>query len=104
MGWLFLGIAGLFEVLSVSLLKLSDGMTKKIYVVGTAISFGLSLTILTFALQHIPVSIGYGVWTGIGAAGSVLAGMFIFGEEHDYRKYLLVVGIVISIAGLKFFG
>lgn len=63
---------------------------------------GLSFFFLSLSLKEIPISIGYGLWTGIGgAAGSVLLGMFIFNEPKSIKKLLLVGGIIISIVGLK---
>jgi len=54
------------------------------------------------SLREISISIGYGIWTGIGAAGSVLLGIYVFKEPKDIRKLALVGGIIISIVGLKF--
>ena len=62
---------------------------------------GLSFFFLSVSLKEIPISIGYGLWTGIGAAGSVLLGIFIFNEPKSIKKLMLVGGIIISIVGLK---
>lgn len=101
MSWLFIVLAGFMEVGGVITLKLSEGL-KKIKPTLAFIFFMLaSLFLLSLSLRDIPVSIGYGIWTGIGAAGSVLLGMFIFKEPRDMKKLALVGGIIISIVGLK---
>ncbi len=56
---------------------------------------------LSHALIDIPIGIGYAVWAGIGAVGSVLVGMIFFKESKDWRKVLLIGLIIIGIVGLK---
>ncbi|OEH92032.1 DMT family transporter [Bacillus solimangrovi] len=101
MSWVFLITAGLFEIVGVMLLKLSEGFTKVKYTIGFALNLGLSFFLLSLSLEEIPISVGYGIWTGIGAAGSVLMGMILFKESKDVKKLVLVAGIIISIVGLK---
>ncbi|WP_163651765.1 multidrug efflux SMR transporter [Listeria sp. PSOL-1] len=101
MSWVFLVIAGLMEIGGVVSLKLSVGLKKLIPTFGLIVFMGLSLFCLSLSLQEIPISLAYGVWTGIGAAGSVLMGMLVFKESRDHRKLLLVLGIIVSIIGLK---
>ncbi|KGR86571.1 MULTISPECIES: multidrug efflux SMR transporter [Lysinibacillus] len=101
MGWLFIVMAGLFEVGGIISLKLTEGFTKLKPTILLIVCMGLSFFFLSLSLKEIPISIGYGLWTGIGAAGSVLLGMFIFNEPKSIKKLLLVGGIIISIVGLK---
>ncbi|MEI5908034.1 multidrug efflux SMR transporter [Bacillus spongiae] len=101
MSWFFLVIAGLMEVGGVIFLKLSDGFKKFKQTIAFILFLGLSFFFLSLSLKEIPISIGYGIWTGIGAAGSVLLGMFLFKEPKDMKKLLLVGGIIFSIVGLK---
>ncbi|MEK5231390.1 multidrug efflux SMR transporter [Lysinibacillus sp. FSL H8-0500] len=101
MSWLFLVLAGIMEVGGVIFLKLSEGFTKIKPTIMLIIFMGLSFIALSISLKEIPVSIGYGIWTGIGAAGSVLIGMMVFKEPKDAKKLVLVGGIIISIVGLK---
>jgi len=68
----------------------------------TILSAMLSLSLLSFALKEIPVGTGYAVWTGIGAAGSVLIGMMLFKEKKSFFKILFLSFIIIGVAGLKF--
>ncbi|WP_195572499.1 DMT family transporter [Paenibacillus sp. 1001270B_150601_E10] len=101
MSWVFLTLAGLFEVGGIINLKLTEGFSKWKPTLFFILFLGLSFTFLSLSLREIPISIGYGVWTGIGASGSVLLGMFLFNEPKDLRKLALVGGIIISIVGLK---
>jgi quaternary ammonium compound-resistance protein SugE len=101
MEWLYLLIAGLFEVVGVIYLKLSEGFTKRKPLVIAGIAMTGSFLFLTMSLQTIPISIAYGIWTGIGATGSVLIGMFVFRESKNPLKLLLVFGAVAAIVGLK---
>lgn len=101
MYWLFLVFAGLFEVGGIINLKLTEGFTKLKPTIFFLLSMGLSFFFLSVSLIEIPVSIGYGIWTGIGASGSVLLGMFLFKEPKNWKKLALVFGIIFSIVSLK---
>ncbi|MGV2621861.1 UNVERIFIED_CONTAM: SMR family transporter [Halobacillus marinus] len=102
MSWFILIMAGLMEVGGVIFLKLSEGFSKRkptlIFIVFMASSFLL----LSLSLKSIPISVGYGIWTGVGAAGSVLLGMFLFHEQKNPKKIALVIGVISCIVGLKF--
>lgn len=102
MAWVFLSIAGFLEIIFAVLLKLSNGFTKPVYVVGVCIAAGLSLFFLTRAMQHIPMGTAYAVWTGVGALGVVLIGIFFFNESTNWLRLLFIALLVISIGGLKF--
>lgn len=86
MEWFLLIIAGLFEVAFVINMKLSDGFKNVKYTILTVISASLSFFLLSLALKDIAVGTGYAVWTGIGAAGSVLLGMYLFQEKKVERN------------------
>ncbi|MNM26807.1 Quaternary ammonium compound-resistance protein SugE [compost metagenome] len=101
MSWFLLIIAGLLEVGGVIFLKLSEGFSKLKYTLIYTLLIGASFFLLSLSLKEIPISIGYGAWTGIGAAGSVLLGMYVFKEPKDSKKLALVSGIILSIVGLK---
>lgn len=102
MYWFFIVIAGLFEVGGIINLKLAEGFSKLKPTIFFIVCMGLSFFFLSTSLKEIPISIGYGIWTGIGAAGSVLLGMYLFNEPKSIKKLVLVGGIIISIVGLKF--
>lgn len=101
MSWIFIVLAGLMEVGGVICLKYSEGFSKIKPTIGLIVFMLLSFFLLSLSLREIPVSIGYGIWTGIGAAGSVLLGMFVFKESKNIKRLALVGGIIISIVGLK---
>ncbi|KAA1037723.1 QacE family quaternary ammonium compound efflux SMR transporter [Macrococcus equipercicus] len=101
MSWITLIGAGIMEVLMVIALKNSNGFSNKKW---SAIWFLLSLTslfLLSLAIKEIPLGTAYGVWTGIGAMGSVVVGMLFFQEKVSLQKIILITLIIISIAGLK---
>ncbi|WP_409253967.1 DMT family transporter [Bacillus sp. SCS-153A] len=101
MSWFYLITAGLFEVLLVTMMKLSDGYKKMVPTVLAFIFGGISFYLLSLALVSIPVSTGYSVWTGIGSAGAVIAGMVFFNEKRDIKRIFFISCIIISVMGLK---
>ncbi|WP_456271305.1 DMT family transporter [Bacillus sp. AK031] len=103
MAWIFLIAAGLFEVLLVTFMKLSDGYKKLIPTILAFISGGISFYLLSLALISIPISTGYSVWTGIGSAGAVIAGMLFFREKKDLKRIFFILCIIASVIGLKAF-
>lgn len=104
MEWFLLIIAGLFEVAFVINMKLSDGFKNVKYTILTVISASLSFFLLSLALKDIAVGTGYAVWTGIGAAGSVLLGMYLFLEKKSRKKLFFLSCIIMGVVGLKLFG
>lgn len=104
MAWILLIIAGLFEVSFVIAMKLSDGFRVKRYTILSVIAGACSFYLLSMSLTDIPVGTGYAVWTGIGAAGSVLVGMLFFKESKQPLKLLFLACIIAGVAGLKIFG
>ncbi|TQR21470.1 DMT family transporter [Psychrobacillus vulpis] len=104
MAWMMLIIAGIFEVIFVVNMKLSDGFKKIKYTVFTVVSASLSFFLLSQALKDIAVGTGYAVWTGIGAAGSVLIGMYFFHEKKSWKKLFFLSCIIFGVVGLKLFG
>lgn len=103
MAWLILIVAGFFEVAFVLTMKLSNGFKSAKYTVLTVLTGAASFYLLSIALVSIPVGTGYAVWTGIGAAGSVLAGMLFFNENKQPAKLFFLACIIAGVAGLKTF-
>lgn len=103
MAWVLLLIAGLFEVGWAIGLKYTDGFTRLWPSVGTLASMAVSFVLLSLALRTIPVGTGYAVWTGIGAVGTAILGMALFGEPRDAGRVVCLLLIVSGIAGLKVF-
>ena len=104
MAWIWLLIAGCAEISGVTFIKLSDGFRRWKPTVGVVISSVISFYCLSLALRDIPIGTAYSIWTGIGAAGSVLLGMVLFGESRDARKLLFIAMIIAGVAGLRFLG
>ncbi|MBN3525047.1 DMT family transporter [Paenibacillus apiarius] len=101
MNWIFLILAGFAEIGGVISLKKSDGF-RKLAPTLCAIAFGgASFYLLSSSLRTIPIGTAYGIWTGIGSAGSVLAGMIFFKEPKEWKRLLFISLIVISLIGLK---
>lgn len=103
MAWIYLIAAGLFEVLLVTFMKLSQGYKRLIPSILSFLAGGISFYLLSLALIEIPISTGYSVWTGIGSAGAVIAGMIFFGEKKDLKRIFFISCIIFSVIGLKAF-
>ena len=101
MAWWYLFSAGLFEIVWASTLKSTDGFTRLWPSVGTGVAMLISLLLLAEALKTIPVGTGYAVWTGIGAAGTALVGIVVFGESREVFRLLCLFMIVAGVMGLK---
>jgi quaternary ammonium compound-resistance protein SugE len=101
MAWLYLIVAGLFEIGWATGLKYTEGFTRLWPSLWTAASMALSVWLLAVALKTIPIGTGYAVWTGIGAAGTALAGMVLFDESREIIRIASIVVIMAGILGLK---
>jgi quaternary ammonium compound-resistance protein SugE len=101
MAWLNLLIAGVFEVVWAIGLKYTEGFTKLWPSVGTLAAMIASLGFLAQALKSIPLGTGYAVWTGIGAVGTAIFGILLFGESRNLFRLTSIIVIVIGIVGLR---
>lgn len=101
MAWLSLFAAGFFEILWALGLKLSNGFTRPVPAAITVVSLVLSMVFMAFSLKSIPMGTAYAVWTGIGAVGTAVLGMALFGEPTAAIRILCIGLIVAGIAGLK---
>ncbi len=101
MPWVFLIIAGLFEVVWAIGLKFTMGFTRLGPSVITVSAMIASFLFLAQALKSIPVGTGYAVWTGIGAVGVAIIGMIWLGESREVLRILCIVLIVAGVLGLK---
>jgi quaternary ammonium compound-resistance protein SugE len=102
MAWIYLISAGLFEVAFTTCLKLSNNFSHRWWSVGFFISITLSFFLLNKAVQTIPLGTGYAVWTGIGAVGTALVGIFFFNEPAFFWRVFFITLLIGSIIGLKF--
>ena len=101
MHWILLVVAGLFETAWAVGLKYTEGFTRLYPTIFTLVAMALSVWLLSLALKVLPVGTGYAVWTGIGAVGAVLVGMFFLGEPKDFARVLSIALILAGIVGLK---
>jgi quaternary ammonium compound-resistance protein SugE len=101
MDWLLLMIAGVFEIIWATGLKYTEGFTRLWPSVGTLAAMAISMILLAQALKTIPVGTGYAIWTGIGAAGTAIMGIALFGESRHVVRLVCIALIVTGIVGLK---
>ncbi|MFG3049081.1 multidrug efflux SMR transporter [Streptomyces sp. SID1328] len=101
MGWIALVISGMLEAVWATALGKSEGFSRPLPSVIFVLGLLLSMTGLAFALRTVPVSTGYAVWVGIGAALTAAYAMLFDGEPASTVKILLLLGIIACVAGLK---
>jgi quaternary ammonium compound-resistance protein SugE len=101
MSWLYLLIAGLFEIIWAIGLKYTDGFTRLIPSLWTVASMAVSLLFLSLALKELPVGTAYATWTGIGAVGVAIFGIVLFAEPANALRLSCIALIVGGIVGLK---
>lgn len=104
MNWILLIIAGLCEVVFAFCLgkaKDADGMSTYLWYGGFLLALTLSMLLLIKATQNLPIGMAYTVWTGIGAVGTVLMGIFIFKDPANFWRIFFTVTLIGSIVGLK---
>ena len=105
MNWLILIIAGLFEVGFATCLgkaKETTGTPSLYWMIGFFVSLSVSMYLLYKATQTLPIGTAYAVWTGVGAVGTVLVGIFIFKEPAEFWRLFFLSTLIASIIGLKF--
>ena len=102
MPWFYLVIAGVFEVVWASFLKLSEGFSKLNYSIATILGMLVSFFFLAQATKTLPIGTAYAIWTGIGAVGAVIVGVFMFKEPVSLARGIFIILIIVGIVGLKF--
>lgn len=101
MSWFLLLLAGLFEVAWALGLKYSDGFSRPLPSALTLAALIISLTLLGMAMKHLPLGTAYALWSGIGAVGTVAAGIWLFGESLSPARLFSVLLILTGLVGLK---
>jgi quaternary ammonium compound-resistance protein SugE len=101
MAWIYLVIAGLFEVGFTTSLKFSNNFTNVKWSAAFFICISLSFFFLNQSIQKIPLGTAYAVWTGIGAVGTAIIGIFYFSEPSDFWRVFFIMMLIGSIIGLK---
>ncbi|MED3965859.1 DMT family transporter [Niallia taxi] len=101
MSWIFLILAGVFEVIGVmgmNLIKKNKSI-KSIAIL--LFGFIISFSFLSLAMQSLPMGMSYAVWTGIGTVGGTIVGMLFYGESKDWKRISFIAMIIIAVVGLK---
>ena len=101
MAWFLLCVAGVFEIAWAVGLKYSDGFSRLVPSVLTVGAMAASIVLLSIALRSLPVGTAYAVWTGIGAAGTAVLGMYLFQEPATVLRLASIALVITGIAGLK---
>lgn len=105
MNWFLLIIAGLFEVGFATCLgkaRETSGNTALFWMAGFFVCLSISMILLYKVTQSLPIGTAYAVWTGIGAFGTVLIGIFVFNEPIHFWRVFFLFTLIVSIIGLKF--
>jgi len=105
MNWFILIIAGLFEVGFATCLgkaKESEGLASTLWWTGFVVCLSISMLLLYKATLSLPIGTAYAVWTGVGAVGTVLVGIFVFKEPAEFWRLFFITTLILSIVGLKF--
>lgn len=101
MPWIILFFAGLFEVGWAVGLKYTDGFSRPLPTVLTVGAMVISLGLLGLAMKDLPLGTAYAIWTGVGAVGTVIAGIILFGESMALFRLASVALIIAGLVGLK---
>lgn len=102
MAWIYLIIAGVFEIGWPLGLKLSqNGSNRFMWIVVAALAMGVSGYFLWMAQKSIPIGTAYAVWTGIGAAGTFILGIIVFNDTASFLRILSLFLIIAGVVGLK---
>ena len=101
MSWIILFLAGLFEVGWAVGLKYTDGFSRPLPTALTVAAMAISLGLLGLAMKELPLGTAYAIWTGVGAVGTVIAGIILFGESMALFRLASVALIISGLVGLK---
>ena len=100
--WMCLFVAGLLEIVWVVALKYAENFSKLLPTAVFVVSIVSSFLLLNFAIRTLPIGLSYAIWTGMGAAGAVAAGIILFGEPTGFWQLLFLSMIVVGIIGINF--
>jgi quaternary ammonium compound-resistance protein SugE len=101
MAWVYLGIAGLLEIVWASAMKHSEGFTKLWPTIISLVGMVASMILLSMAMKTLPLGTAYSVWTGIGAAGAFIFGILVLGEAASMGRIIAAVLIVSGLVLMK---
>ncbi len=103
MAWLYVILAGISEIISVNYMNAWKKSKRAIDIVKISSFFFLSLILLHLAMQTLPMSITYAVWSGIGSAGAIIIGIVLYGEDASKLRLLFITMILGAVVALKYF-
>src|SRR5690606_14941644 len=101
MAWIVLILAGIFEIVWAYSMKLSEGFTRLTPSIITIVFMVLSFALLAYAMRTLPLGTAYTIWTGIGAVGSFLIGIWVLGEPATALRMLAAVLIISGLVLMK---
>ena len=101
MSWLFLIVAGLFEMIAVIMMNEVNKRKSWQSVFSMIVTFASSFLFLSLAMKQIPMGVAYAIWTGIGASGGAVIGMVFYNESKDWRRVICIFLIISAVIGLK---
>jgi len=102
LAWIYLLLASACEIAFAGCLKLTENFSNLKWTATFVLFYILSIVLLNKAVQAIPIGTAYAVWTGIGAAGTVLIGIYYFKEPYSFWRIFFLCTLILSIVGLKF--
>ncbi|MCF8509528.1 MAG: quaternary ammonium compound efflux SMR transporter SugE [Hyphomonadaceae bacterium] len=101
MAWVFLGVAGLLEVVWAYMLKVSDGFSKPVESAIAILAMIASFWLLSLAMKELPLGTAYAIWTGVGAVGAFILGIIVVGEAATPMRIASALLILAGMIGLK---
>lgn len=101
--WGVLFLAGVFETVWALGLKYTDGFSRPGVVILVLTAMGISVWLLSISVRYLPMGAAYAVWTGIGVIGTVIGGIYLFGEPVLMARLLSIMLIIAGIVGLRIF-
>lgn len=102
MGWIYLIIAGFFEMAFATSMKMMDNHKNIPWTISFYLCILASFFFLNLAIKYIPIGTAYAVWTGIGAAGVAIIGIYFFKDPASLGRIAFLALLIVSIVGLKF--
>lgn len=104
MSWVYLSLAGVFEMMGVFMItKFNQARNGRTFT-GLIAGFGLSFLFLSLAMKTLPMGTAYAIWTGIGASGGAILGMVFYNESRSLLRILCIALVLGSAVGLKLCG
>lgn len=101
MAWFALIVAGICEIFGVAMMNKWQYEKKISIMLSLIAGFSISFSCLSYAMNTIPMGTAYAIWTGIGASGGALIGIFFFGESKDWKRILFITMVLSAAVGLK---